>query len=111
MTVAPAAACPRGTACLATVTREVAPADRAPARPVQLAPTISPRSTLDHALRTYLAPRAPELEMPWIWQVLRAEVYARMPRYEERTLTMTLQPLVVSGTFDTVPGVGVGGEF
>ena len=53
-----------------------------------------------------------EPEMPWIWQVLRREVYARMPRYEkEREFTLVLSPVVVKSQSDTVPGVGVAGDF
>jgi len=49
--------------------------------------------------------------MPWIWQVLRTEVYARMPRYRDDDFTFVLSPVVVAGQFDTVPGVGLAGDF
>jgi hypothetical protein len=50
--------------------------------------------------------------LPWIWEVLRRAVYARMPRYDQpREFSMVLSPVVVAGSFDTIPGVGVAGEF
>jgi hypothetical protein len=51
--------------------------------------------------------------MPWIWQVLRREVYSRMPRYEQkREFSLVLSPVVVkTQTDETVPGVGVAGDF
>lgn len=55
--------------------------------------------------------RAPESDMPWIWQVLREEVMSAMPRYRDRDLTFVLSPVVVTGSFDTVPGVGIAGDF
>jgi hypothetical protein len=51
-----------------------------------------------------------EVEMPWIWQVLKHKVVRHMPRYEQRSFAMHLAPVVVS-TVDTVPGVGVEGRF
>ena len=64
------------------------------------------------AMRTAKAPppRA-AVEMPWIWQVLRTQVYDQLPTYTERTFTMTLEPMVVTGSFDTIPGVGLAGMF
>jgi hypothetical protein len=51
-------------------------------------------------------------QMPWIWQVLVREVYGRLPTYtEDRRFTLTLAPVVVTTAVDTVPGVGVEGEF
>lgn len=61
-------------------------------------------------LRTAAAP-APvaEPQVPRFWFTLRDRVYAEMPQYERRELTLTVAPVVVTGTFDTVPGVGVEG--
>lgn len=53
-----------------------------------------------------------DIEMPWIWQVLRTQVYSRMPRYERSSsFTMVLSPVVVSSVDDSVPGVGFAGDF
>lgn len=53
-----------------------------------------------------------EIEMPWIWQVLRDHVYARMPRYEQpRRFALVVSPVVVTSPSDTIPGVGVAGSF
>lgn len=68
-------------------------------------------TALSRSLRVHVAPRATMNEMPWIWRELRREVYARMPCYEQRQFSMTFEPVIVAGTFDTVPGVGVGGVF
>lgn len=69
------------------------------------------------SLRTHVVPRARSIEMPWVWQMLRHNVYARMPRYDRvasRTanrFSLVLSPVVVSSPMDTVPGVGVEGDF
>lgn len=60
--------------------------------------------------------KAPNLEMPWIWKMLKKEVYNRLPRYEQGTaqrkkFTAVLSPVVVDSGYDTVPGVGVEGDF
>ncbi len=64
---------------------------------------------------TFDAPARPDpdaVEMPWIWRVLRDQVYARMPRYEQpQRFTLVLSPVVVASPSDTVPGVGVAGNF
>ena len=49
--------------------------------------------------------------MPWIWQVLREGVYEQLPRYRDDALTFVLSPVVITGSFDTVPGVGIAGDF
>jgi hypothetical protein len=69
------------------------------------------------SLRTHVVPRARSIEMPWVWQMLRHTVYARMPRYDraasrtEHRFSLVLSPVVVSSPQDTVPGVGVEGDF
>jgi len=65
---------------------------------------------LSRALREAPA-REPDAAMPWIWRTLRTKVYARLPRYTERRFTMVASPVVVSSTFNTVPGVGLEGDF
>jgi hypothetical protein len=53
-----------------------------------------------------------EVEMPWIWRVLRDQVYTRMPRYDRpQRFTLLVSPVVVTSPSDTIPGVGVAGEF
>jgi hypothetical protein len=56
-------------------------------------------------------PRTDDVEMPWIWQALRQRVYSRMPTYQESRFSMTFAPVVVAGTFDTIPGIGMSGDF
>src|SRR4051812_10055104 len=54
-----------------------------------------------------------EIEMPWIWQTLRERVYSRMPSYKEdrSRLEIVLAPVVVKSPSDTVPGLGIAGDF
>ncbi len=53
-----------------------------------------------------------EIEMPWIWGVLRDQVYSRMPTYEDKNeLKIVLSPVVVTSPSDTVPGFGIAGDF
>ncbi len=119
-----ASACPRGLQCLVTTSHQVT-AEVARPRPTMLRLAIaqpSHRATaaavdlrlsnrLDQALLAKPTPKPNTLAMPPIWQQLRTGLYDRMPHYEERQFTLTMSPVVVSGTFDTVPGVGVAGDF
>ena len=132
---APARACPHGAVCVAAETR-AATATELPARlredHVPSLRGVGPEAKSDHerlweplrfsrhgraldplerALRVDVAPEPPDIEMPWIWRVLRREVYERLPTYEEPRFTLTLSPVVVSGPADTIPGVGVEGVF
>ena len=54
-----------------------------------------------------------EVEMPWIWQSLRERVYSRMPSYKEEksSLAIVVAPVVVKSPSDTVPGIGISGDF
>jgi len=52
-----------------------------------------------------------EIEMPWIWRVLRERVYDRLPRYERKKVLFIVSPVVVNSPSDTVPGVGLAGGF
>lgn len=53
-----------------------------------------------------------EVEMPWIWKALSAQVYSRMPTYEQsHELKIMLSPVIVTSPADTVPGVGIAGDF
>jgi hypothetical protein len=103
----PALACPPNARCVieAPPTSEVA----APKRPVSL------RITSVADAQPWKLDEAPAresvTELPWIWVALRREVIGAMPRYRNADLTFTLSPVVVSGSFDTVPGVGIAGDF
>ena len=72
---------------------------------------------LTASLQTHRVARKSAVEMPWIWVQLRRGVYDRMPRYEridrrpENRFSLVLSPVVVSSPQDTVPGVGVEGDF
>ena len=104
----PVSACPIGALCATIVD---APRDEvgAPQRPISLRIERAPeRPPWD--LRTP-PPAATDDDMPWIWRVLRTQVYARMPQYRDEALTFVLSPVVVAGTFDTVPGIGIAGDF
>ena len=86
---------------------------------VTLAHTPPPVAAPDFAkltkslLHTTTPRRAPgEVEMPWIWQALSTQVYSRMPTYEEsHSFKIMLAPVIVTSPSDTVPGVGVAGDF
>lgn len=70
---------------------------------------LAPRDRL-----TFDAPAKPDpsvVEMPWIWRVLRERVVSQMPRHRSRGLSVTMQPVVVTTPAETVPGVGIGGDF
>ena len=119
---APATACPQGASCIrGVIVRAVAPEAPAPARatatPRTLRLTLTDRRPTTTPLVTSLATYSPEphddLEVPWIWQVLAAEVYDRLPRYDQREqkFSMVLSPVVVSSPSDSVPGVGLAGDF
>ncbi len=58
-------------------------------------------------------PRFEGVEIPWIWRVLRERVYSQMPTYERESdsLKLVLSPVVVTSPSDTVPGVGISGDF
>lgn len=52
------------------------------------------------------------VEMPWIWKTLREQVYSRMPTYEDKNeLKVVFAPVVVTSPTDTVPGLGLAGDF
>jgi hypothetical protein len=122
LVAAPAAACPRGTACLARLAGARVGGDELPRRLVDRPAVGDLRRAFPQTLRVepqvsrelstviHEAPAAPA--MPWIWQVLRDQVYARLPRYDQpQQFSMVLSPVVVAGSFDTVPGFGLAGDF
>lgn len=106
-TAQPVLACPPGARCVTDAPPKIEVS--APKRAVVL--------RVEHVAaqqpwRLHEAPvREPDSDMPWIWQVLRREVMRAMPRYRDRDLTFVLSPVVVSGSFDAVPGVGIAGDF
>jgi len=76
------------------------------------------QSCVDHETRVQLrldALHKPDdrdlVELPAFWQLLRKEVYGRLPRYERHRFDLVLAPVVVRSPSDTVPGVGVEGDF
>lgn len=98
----------------ARVTRARAPARAVvlPARRPQLwlppTPAQAPRSlSFGRVLRR--DPAVPQV--PWFWEALRSRVYSAMPHVQKRNFTMTVSPVVVTGTDDTVPGLGISGDF
>lgn len=104
---------------MAALLCEVEMADACPpldACVVRLPSTVEPAKKLDKLLETAeVAPKlAPgEVEMPWIWRALRDRVHSQLPQYQERdhALTIVLSPVVVTSPSDTVPGVGISGDF
>lgn len=105
----PAGACPRQLHCIVQVgTPEV-----------RLAVALASSDDPDQGLRNELIRFEPkviypdQVEMPWIWDVLSAEVYSRLPRYDqaEAQFSMVLAPVVVTSPSESTPGVGLSGDF
>lgn len=115
LTATPAIACPQGASCITTSIARAATAETpAPAKIVRLALTEdrAPSSPLGRSLATYTPEDPDELEVPWIWQVIETEVKGRLPRVEQdNTFSMVVSPVVVRSPSDTVPGVGLSGDF
>lgn len=101
-----AQACPPLDACVVRLpsTIEAPATTEAPAPVMRVLQVPAP-------VRVKLAPG--EVEMPWIWQALRDRVHSQLPQYHERdrALTIVLSPVVVTSPSDTVPGVGISGDF
>ncbi|HUS31112.1 MAG TPA: hypothetical protein VMZ53_21525 [Kofleriaceae bacterium] len=118
---APAVACPPLDTCLVqlpSTTRlpHVSPAHvRVPASQDAAVSEVGQPPNLTEIIRELTPPPRPapgEVEMPWIWMALRAQVYSRMPTYEQsHDFKIVLSPVVVSSPSDTVPGVGIAGDF
>jgi hypothetical protein len=113
MTTGPALACPRRVLCVIgteqpaaiEVSRVKKPARIPDVRAVKLAPRA--HLTFDAGPK-----RDPgQVEMPWIWRVLREQVYSQMPSHRARGFALTLSPVVVTTPSETVPGLGVAGDF
>jgi hypothetical protein len=113
LAVAPAMANPRG--------REVTPSRMLPAREAR--PTPTPPSMREPGRRSSFAKgvpprRAPvkidrhERQMPTLWNGLREKLYDRMPHGgNERAVSYTLMPMVITGADDSAPGLGLTGSF
>jgi hypothetical protein len=103
-----ATACPPVEACVVNLKTTVREPSRTPE--VRSAPEVV------EAMRAPLvAPVRKDptvVEMPWIWKTLREQVYSRMPTYEDKNeLKVVLAPVVVTTPTDTVPGLGLAGDF
>lgn len=108
----PAVACPTRALCAAVDSgvRDEAPA--APKRTARIDLRIDRVADRDPWELDAAPPKPEAAEMPWIWQLLRRSVYDRMPTYRgDDGFSFVLSPVVVAGSFDTVPGVGIAGDF
>jgi len=128
---APALACPRRMLCIvqpdgaptAEVARTESPIRLPDVRAVQLQAATridfgdAPERGVDRGARTNAdalrSSIADEIELPWIWQVLREQYNANVPKYEQpNRFKLALSPVVVaSPSWDAIPGVGVAGDF
>jgi hypothetical protein len=52
-----------------------------------------------------------EKKTPSVWSRLERDVYDQMPQYRSDDVVVMLAPVVVRGTDDTVPGLGISGRF
>jgi hypothetical protein len=104
-----ALACPRGARCvIEAVTIAEVPGPKRPLRlHIEHVDTREPLWTFEASNKTE------EPVVPKFWQTLREQAYARMPHYRgDDGLTFTLSPVVVTASaFDTVPGIGIAGDF
>jgi hypothetical protein len=90
---------------------EIAPAARAP-KPVRLTLRQLPTEPSLASLRfTSERVSSEPSEMPWIWQALRTKVYSQMPQRQTGGVTLVVSPVVVAGQYDTIPGLGIAGDF
>lgn len=123
---APAVACPPLDKCLVSLPsttqvpheRRVSPAHGDAHAVEQLHTTLPPEQpALDLTkdaqtlqLKQRLAPG--EVEMPPIWATLRGKVYSQMPTYQQsQGFKVVLSPVVVTSPSDTIPGLGIAGDF
>jgi hypothetical protein len=67
-------------------------------------------NAVDRALRAALV-HVVEPQVPAFWATLEHKVDGAMPHVQRAGVSMVVSPVIVSGTFDSVPGIGVGGEF
>ena len=108
VTASPALACPTGARCISDAPRyaEVA----APKRPISLRIATAPAPDV---WRLRDASDDDDTDnTPKFWRALRTEVVDRLPAYRDGNLSVAPSPVVViSKSFDTVPGVGISGDF
>ncbi len=55
--------------------------------------------------------RAIAADMETFWAQLESSVYSRMPKVERKKVSVTFAPVIVAGQFDTVPGLGLSGDY
>lgn len=80
-------------------------------RPARTRPQLRVDTALARRMLTFGVARRDPAPVPWFWEALRSRVYRAMPQVQQRGFTMTLAPVVVTGTEDTVPGLGIAGDF
>jgi hypothetical protein len=103
-----ATACPPVEACLVNLKTTVK--DPSPTPEMRRATQVVAALAAPLPVRTRRDPTV--VEMPWIWKSLREQVYSRMPTYEDQNeLKVVLAPVVVTTPTDTVPGLGLAGDF
>ena len=102
-------ACPPREACLVNLPST----SRVAAPPVDALANVKRALQLPLAKKPMGDPAFEGVEMPWIWRALREQVYSRMPTYEKSddSFKLVLAPVVVTSPSDTIPGVGVSGDF
>ncbi len=117
LTAAPALGCPRRLLC---VVQPDAIATYAPAR-IEI-PRARTRAAVPDVHRIQLAPRArlavadvsrttPDPELPWFWRMLREQLHAHLPHHDDARFSFVVSPVVVTSPSDTIPGLGVAGDF
>lgn len=52
-----------------------------------------------------------KVAMPPIWGILKSYAYAQLPRHKKDEFEAVWAPIVVTGTSETVPGLGLAGRF
>ena len=52
-----------------------------------------------------------EVEMPWIWRAVRDKYHANVPSHRSQRLVLRMAPVVVTMPTETVPGLGIAGDF
>ena len=117
----PVMACPLGMVCLTrravAAATEVAPTPSPmPSKPLQLklmrTAGIETEPPVMH-LSFDPMPEAKAIvaDMETFWAQLESSVHSQMPKVERKAVTVTFSPVIVAGQFDTVPGVGLSGDY
>jgi len=103
--------------CMIAPDRAAAPEVPRPAKKPARVPDLrkvklAPRSDLRRLTLDVPAKRDPsEIEMPWIWRALRERVHSQLPSHHSEGFALTMSPVVVTTPSETVPGLGVAGDF